>query len=154
MTLAGRTADPLRPNPCHERLEWMASRRDTRIIADDRVRHAALDSVRSSALPSIATITALLVLIPYEHEQSKTTHDPQMSNPKDCSAHVRSRWLFDRTTAVSPKHAEPFRFRMCLQRWRSASDAQPTCQSAGFNFQGHRTLSYIPPISSYSPSTS
>ncbi|KAF2192976.1 hypothetical protein K469DRAFT_714998 [Zopfia rhizophila CBS 207.26] len=40
---------------------------------------------------------------------------------------------------------------MCLQQWRSASDTQPTCRSAGFNFHGRRTLSYTPPILSYFP---
>jgi hypothetical protein len=71
--------------------------------------------------------------------------------PRDCSAHVRSRWLFDRTTAVSPKHAGPFHLRMRLQRRRFASDAQPTCRSAGFDSQGrpHFTLSCTSPISSY-----
>ncbi|KAF2690361.1 hypothetical protein K458DRAFT_413139 [Lentithecium fluviatile CBS 122367] len=35
---------------------------------------------------------------------------------------------------------------MCLQRWRSASDTQPTCRSAGSYFQGRRTqLSIISP---------
>jgi hypothetical protein len=47
-----------------------------------------------------------------------------LDGPKDFSAHVRSRWSFDRTTAVSPKHAEPFRLRMRLQRRRFASSAR------------------------------
>ncbi|OAF98753.1 uncharacterized protein CC84DRAFT_1210623 [Paraphaeosphaeria sporulosa] len=71
----------------------------------------------------MATITALLVLIPHEHEHSKTPHDPQgrtgapLYGPRDCSAHVKSRWSFGRTTAVSPKY-------MRLQRRRFASSAR------------------------------
>lgn len=49
---------------------------------------------------------------------------------RDCSTHVRSRWSFDRTTAVLPKHAGPFYLRVRLERRRCAGDAQPTCQSA------------------------
>jgi hypothetical protein len=64
-------------------------------------------------------------------------------DPRHCSAHVKSRWPFDRTTAVSPKHAEPFHLRMRLQQQRSARDTQPTCQSAGFDFYGRRTPYYI-----------
>ena len=43
---------------------------------------------------------------------------------RDCSAHARSRWLFDRTTAVSPRHAEPLRLHVRLQRQRLASNAR------------------------------
>ena len=77
--------------------------------------------------------------------------EAHLYGPRDCSAHVRSRWSFDRTTAVSPKHARPFHLRMRLQRRRLASDAQPTCRSAGFDFQGrlHSTVSCTSPISSY-----
>jgi hypothetical protein len=95
------------------------------------------------------------VLVPHEHKQSKTPHDPQrqteahLYGPSDCSAYVRSRWLFDRTTAVPPKHVEPFRLRICLKRWRSASDTQPPCRVEGFDFYGRRTLSYL--ISFLSP---
>jgi hypothetical protein len=44
-----------------------------------------------------------------------------------------------------------FHLRMRLQRRRFASDAQPTCRSAGFDFQGRlrSTLSCTSPISSY-----
>lgn len=44
-----------------------------------------------------------------------------MNNPEaplfdstDCSAHVRSRWLFDCITAVLPKHAKILYLRMRL----------------------------------------
>lgn len=53
--------------------------------------------------------------------------EAHLYGPRDGSAHVRSRWLFDRTTAMPPKHVGPFHLRMCLQRWRSASDTQPPC---------------------------
>ncbi|PVH90828.1 hypothetical protein DM02DRAFT_620832 [Periconia macrospinosa] len=45
-------------------------------------------------------------------------NDPKapLFDPRDCSAHVRSRWLFDRTTAVSRKHARTFHLHMRLQR--------------------------------------
>ncbi|KAF2813541.1 uncharacterized protein BDZ99DRAFT_460771 [Mytilinidion resinicola] len=61
----------------------------------------------------------------------------QLYGSRDCSIHVRSRSLYNRVTAVSLKHAEPFHLRICLQRRRSASDTQPTRQSAGIDFQGH-----------------
>jgi hypothetical protein len=50
--------------------------------------------------------------------------EAHLYRPKDCSAHVCSRQLFDRTMAVPPEHAGPFHLRMRLQRRRSASNAQ------------------------------
>ncbi|KAF2678333.1 hypothetical protein K458DRAFT_140691 [Lentithecium fluviatile CBS 122367] len=47
-----------------------------------------------------------------------------LHDPKDCGAHGKSRWSFDRTTAISPKHEEPFHLRMRLQRRRFASNAR------------------------------
>ena len=44
--------------------------------------------------------------------------------PRDCSAHVRGRSSFDRTTTVSPRHAEPLRLHVRLQRQRLASNAR------------------------------
>jgi hypothetical protein len=101
----------------------------------------------------MATITALLViyssLMNLNNPKLLTTltgrTEAHLYGPRDCSAHVRSRWLFDRTTAVSPKHAGPFHLRMRLQRRRFASDAQPTCRSAGFAFHGRRTRSHLVP---------
>ena len=43
---------------------------------------------------------------------------------RDCSAHVRGRSSFDRTTTVSPRHAEPLRLHVRLQRQRLASNAR------------------------------
>ena len=40
------------------------------------------------------------------------------------STYVMSRWLFDRTTAVSPEHARPFHLHVRLQRERFASNVQ------------------------------
>ena len=40
------------------------------------------------------------------------------------STYVMSRWLFDRTTAVSPEHARPFHLHVRLQRQRLASNAR------------------------------
>lgn len=37
-------------------------------------------------------------------------------DPRDRSAHARSRWLLDRTTAVSPKRVKLSHLRMRLQR--------------------------------------
>ncbi|PVH99617.1 hypothetical protein DM02DRAFT_614947 [Periconia macrospinosa] len=48
----------------------------------------------------------------------------RLYGPIDCSAHVRSRWSFDRTTAVSPKYAELFHLRTGLERRRFASNTQ------------------------------
>ena len=45
-------------------------------------------------------------------------------DPRDCSAHVRGRSSFDRTTAVSPRHAEPLHLHVRLQRQRLASNAR------------------------------
>ena len=44
--------------------------------------------------------------------------------PRDCSAHVRGRSSFDRTTTVSPRHAAPLRLHVRLQRQRLASNAR------------------------------
>ena len=77
-----------------------------KIVSSDRGRRAALDSIA----PSIATITALLALILHQHKRSKHLITPRVKlthlyDTKDRSARVRSRWLFNRTTAISPKHA-------------------------------------------------
>ena len=96
-------------------------------------------------------LTALLALILHEHKQSKNSLSEvklaHLYDTDDCSAYVRSRWLLDRTTAVSPKHAEPFHVCMCLQRWRSAGDIPPTYRSAGFQF---RTQHCFIPLLSHS----
>jgi hypothetical protein len=44
--------------------------------------------------------------------------------PNDCSTRARGRLLIDHTTAVSPKHAGPFRLRLRSQRRRFASNAR------------------------------
>lgn len=75
--------------------------------------------------------------------------EAHLYGPRDCSARVRSRWLFDRMTAVSRRHAQPFHLCMYLRRWRSASDTEPTRRSAGFDFHGRRTLSDLIPLLSY-----
>ncbi|KAF2470777.1 uncharacterized protein BDR25DRAFT_32412 [Lindgomyces ingoldianus] len=91
--------------------------------------YAVLDRV----FPGIAIMIALLVLPPHEHERSKRLitlrgqTGARLYRPRDYSAHVRSRWSFDHTTAVSPKHGEPFHLRMCLQQRPSASATRPTC---------------------------
>jgi hypothetical protein len=80
----------------------------------------------------IATVTALLVLLPHEYERCKTLcalrghAGAQLYIPKDRSAHTRSRSLLDHTAAVLPDYIKPFHLRIRLQR-RCASDAQPTC---------------------------
>ncbi|KAH9862712.1 hypothetical protein J1614_010805 [Plenodomus biglobosus] len=62
----------------------------------------------------MAIITAPLVLIPYEHEEPQLLTavtdrtEAHLYGPTDCSAYVQSRWSVNRTTTVSPKHAEPF----------------------------------------------
>ena len=43
--------------------------------------------------------------------------------PRDCSAHVRRRWLFNRTAVVLPKHVKPSYFRMRSQGRPFAGDA-------------------------------
>ena len=48
--------------------------------------------------------------------------EARLYDPRDYSAHVRSRWLFDRMTAVSPKHVEPFHLRMCKGRFEGAME--------------------------------
>ena len=97
----------------------------------------------------MATITAPLVLILPNMNNPKLlvtlraqTGAP-LYGPRDCSAHVRGRWSFDRTAAVSPKHAGLSHLRVRLQRRRCASDAQPTCQSAA------RILPYPVPLLSH-----
>ena len=105
----------------------------------------------------MATTTALLVpsLTSMNNPKLPMTLRAQtgarLYGPRLCIACVRSRWSFGRTTVVSPKHAGPFHLRVRLQRRRCASDAQPTCRSAGFDFQGrpHSTLSCASPTSSY-----
>jgi hypothetical protein len=47
-----------------------------------------------------------------------------LHGPNDCSVRIRGRLLSDRITAVSPKHAGPFRLRMCSQRQRFARNAR------------------------------
>ena len=44
--------------------------------------------------------------------------------PRDCSAHARSRSSFDRTAAVSPRHAEPLHLHVRLKKQRLASNAR------------------------------
>ena len=50
--------------------------------------------------------------------------ETHLYSPRDCGACVRSRWLYDRTAAVPPKHAEPFHLRTRLQPRRFASNAR------------------------------
>ena len=57
----------------------------------------------------------------------KTTrgrNEAPFCDTRDCSAHAKSRWLFDRTIAVSTKHAEPLHPHVRLQRQRLASNAR------------------------------
>jgi hypothetical protein len=50
--------------------------------------------------------------------------EPLFYGPRDCRAHIRGRSSFDRTTAVSPRHAEPLHPHVRLQRQRLASNAR------------------------------
>jgi hypothetical protein len=58
---------------------------------------------------------------------------PSEAKLQHISTHARSRSLLDYTAAVSLDYIEPLYLRTRLQR-RCASNAQPTCQSAGFGF--------------------
>ena len=50
-----------------------------------------------------------------DHQRSNRS---KLYGYRDCTAHVRSRSLYDRVTAVLPKHVEPFYLRRCLQQVR------------------------------------
>jgi hypothetical protein len=89
-------------------------------------RHAALWSAvpHQAKLPSDFCST-----LPGAHEyrQPKLLITPKdqaeapLYHPNDCSAHARSHPLYDRTTAVSLRYADPFRLCMCLPQRRSSS---------------------------------
>ncbi|KAF2176923.1 hypothetical protein K469DRAFT_721186, partial [Zopfia rhizophila CBS 207.26] len=75
--------------------------------------------------------------------------EAHLYDTKDYNAHVRSHLLYDRATAVSPIHVEPFHLRRSLQRRGSASNTKPTRRSAGFDFHGCLTLSSLIPLLSH-----
>jgi hypothetical protein len=49
--------------------------------------------------------------------------------PHDCGAYARSPLLYERTTAISPRYAVPFRLCTRLQRPRSSSDTHSAYRS-------------------------
>jgi hypothetical protein len=73
----------------------------------------------------------------------------RLYGPRDCSAHVRSRWSYNHTTAISPKHTRPFHLRMRLQRRRFASNAYPLAEAQALISRAARILSYSVSFLSY-----
>jgi hypothetical protein len=137
-TLTGM-ADPYRRPGCHECPHWMALRRDTKAIVDDRT---ACRLMERSTLPSKATIKSLL----YPYPALMSVDDPNFLSPLEIklkhlttplriavlvlgAARARSRSLYSHATAASPRFADSPCLCTCLQQQRPSRNIHSACGS-------------------------
>jgi hypothetical protein len=69
--------------------------------------------------------------------------------PRDCSAHVRSRWPFDRTTAVSPNHADLSAFVRACNDGVAPVTLNPLAEAQASISGADRILPYPVPLLSH-----
>lgn len=124
------------------------------------VPYAAL---KCRVLPSMATIMSSAGTHPHKHEQSKllTTVrgriEAHLYSPKDCSNHVRNRWLSDCMIAISPNMQWLSTFICyCNDGVSLVTLGWTHLLKRRLRFLGppYSIITYVLSITSYSPSTS